>query len=330
MPVKAEILYISYDGLTDQLGQSQILPYLQGLSAKGYHITIVSCEKPAIYGQHFASVLQMVAAAGMTWQYVPYSHGIPVLSAIWNTIRLKKLCNKLYKTKPIQLVHCRSYLAAMIGLAMKKRYGCKFIFDMRGFWPDERVDGKLWNLANPVFKVVYNYFKKQEKRLLAEADHIVTLTQKAKEIIQAWKILPVGALHISVIPCCTDTEKFALSAIAEERKDAARKQLGVSQRELVLTYIGAIGTWYMLPEMLDFYTVLLKKYANCRFLFVTNENKNTILDIAKQKGVDIHKISIVSASRAEVPLFLSITDLAVFLSGPVFPSKPPRPLNWQN
>jgi len=39
------ILYISYDGMTDPLGQSQVIPYLIGLSQKGYVITIISCEK---------------------------------------------------------------------------------------------------------------------------------------------------------------------------------------------------------------------------------------------------------------------------------------------
>ena len=40
-----QILYITYDGLTDPLGQSQVLPYIVALSAAGYKFTIVSFEK---------------------------------------------------------------------------------------------------------------------------------------------------------------------------------------------------------------------------------------------------------------------------------------------
>ncbi|TAG85785.1 MAG: glycosyltransferase, partial [Bacteroidetes bacterium] len=40
-----QILFISYDGMTDTLGQSQVLPYLVGLSKLGYLITILSAEK---------------------------------------------------------------------------------------------------------------------------------------------------------------------------------------------------------------------------------------------------------------------------------------------
>jgi hypothetical protein len=39
------ILYITYDGLTDFLGQSQVLPYILGLEEKGYRFSILSFEK---------------------------------------------------------------------------------------------------------------------------------------------------------------------------------------------------------------------------------------------------------------------------------------------
>ncbi len=46
-----EILYLSYDGMTDPLGQSQVLPYICGLAKHGYTFTLISCEKP----QRFAA-----------------------------------------------------------------------------------------------------------------------------------------------------------------------------------------------------------------------------------------------------------------------------------
>ena len=42
---KINTLFLSYDGMTDSLGQSQVLPYLVGLSKHNYHITIISFEK---------------------------------------------------------------------------------------------------------------------------------------------------------------------------------------------------------------------------------------------------------------------------------------------
>lgn len=39
------IAYLSYDGMTDPLGQSQVLPYLCGLSERGYNFTLFRFEK---------------------------------------------------------------------------------------------------------------------------------------------------------------------------------------------------------------------------------------------------------------------------------------------
>ena len=44
-----KILFISYDGMTDVLGQSQVIPYLAGLTKMGYTFTILSCDKPDKY-----------------------------------------------------------------------------------------------------------------------------------------------------------------------------------------------------------------------------------------------------------------------------------------
>ena len=43
--VNKNVLYISYDGMTDPLGQSQVLPYLIGLSKSGYSFDLISFEK---------------------------------------------------------------------------------------------------------------------------------------------------------------------------------------------------------------------------------------------------------------------------------------------
>ncbi len=47
-----KILFISYDGMTDPLGQSQVIPYLEGLTKYGYLFTILSCDKPKMYKEN--------------------------------------------------------------------------------------------------------------------------------------------------------------------------------------------------------------------------------------------------------------------------------------
>ena len=60
-------LYISYDGMTDPLGRSQVLPYLQGLAARGHELTLLSCEK-AERSADEAAVREICDQAGIDWQ----------------------------------------------------------------------------------------------------------------------------------------------------------------------------------------------------------------------------------------------------------------------
>ena len=58
---------------------------------------------------------------------------------------------------------------------------------MRGFWADERVDGKIWKKEKFPFNKIYNYFKKKELQFFSEADHTVSLTFNGKNEIHSWK-----------------------------------------------------------------------------------------------------------------------------------------------
>jgi hypothetical protein len=51
MSKNKKILYLSYEGMTDSLGQSQVLAYMEKLAAN-YSITIVSYEKKARFSKY--------------------------------------------------------------------------------------------------------------------------------------------------------------------------------------------------------------------------------------------------------------------------------------
>ena len=72
----------------------------------------------------------------------------------------------------LRIVHARSYVAAVMALALKRLTGAKFVFDMRGFWADERIDGGLWPRDGRMYRVA----KWFERRFLLNADHVVSLT----------------------------------------------------------------------------------------------------------------------------------------------------------
>ena len=146
-----QILYITYDGLTDPLGQSQIIPYLSGLSNAGYKITILSCEKKDKFNKNHETIAAILEKHSISWHYVSYNKRPPIAATLWDLYRLKKTANKLHKENVFKIVHCRSYIASLIGFWLKTKFGIKFIFDMRGFYADERVDGAIWDKNNFIF-----------------------------------------------------------------------------------------------------------------------------------------------------------------------------------
>jgi glycosyltransferase involved in cell wall biosynthesis len=312
-------LFLSYDGMTDPLGQSQVIPYLQGLVQAGYKVSLISFEK-AERAERQPFIAQLLEKSGIDWHPLAYTKKPPILSTLKDVRAMKRKAMALHKKHPFGLIHCRSYISALVGLDLKRALGIPFIFDMRGFWADERIDGGIWNLKNPVFRLVYNYFKRQEKAFLREAAHTISLTHAAKKIIHEQL---VSNIPITVIPCCADLQLFSPQPSAQAQ--AARQQLGIPENALVLSYLGSIGTWYMLPEMLQFFKQLLQQEERAHFLFVTAEPANMVLEEAARLHIDARKFTILKANREEVPKLMSASDLSIFFIKPTFSKQASSP-----
>lgn len=316
------VLYLSYDGMTDPLGQSQVLPYILGLSKKGYHFTVVSFEKSERFEKDRGIVEEFCKENGIEWHPLMYTKRPPILSTLKDIRTLKTKIKTLHSVRAFDLVHCRSYIAALAGLWMKKEYGVKFIFDMRGFWADERIDGGLWNLKNPAFKAVYQYFKKKERKFLQKADHTISLTSNAKKEIESWD---KNFAPIEVIPCCVDLELFDPEKICPAEVARVKNELHINSGQKIISYIGSIGTWYLLDEMLDFFKVFLQENKEAVFLFVTRDNKKEIEDRLVKKEIDPEAVRIIAAERKQMPLFISVSDYSIFFIKPAYSKKASSP-----
>jgi glycosyltransferase involved in cell wall biosynthesis len=319
-----KILYICYDGLTDPLGQSQVIPYLIGLS-KNHQITIISCEKKERFLIQKETIQALLNSHQIKWLPVSYATFPPILSKQWNIARIKRKAITLCKNKTVEVVHCRSYMAALIGLYLKKRFLVKFIFDMRGFWADERIDGNIWSKKKFIHRKLYSYFKKKEIEFLQQADYTISLTTNAKQEMLSWPQLKGQHIPIKVIPCCVDLELFSLKNILDPDKKKLKEKLHISENDFVLSYLGSIGTWYMLDEMLDFFSCVQQQIENAKFLFITPDHRDHILEKAKAKNIDPKNLIICSATRKEVPLYVSISTISIYFIKPSYSKKASSP-----
>lgn len=293
--------------MTDPLGQSQVLPYIIGLSGKGYQFTLLSSEKPDRYAQYSGIIKEICDRNQIEWITVPFTEFPPFISKIRD---LKIMTNKaieLCKNHDYSMVHCRSYIAADIGVKLKKQFGIKFLFDMRGFWVDERVEGGMWNLNNPLLRMAYKFFKKKEASYISHSDQIISLTKAGKKEIETWKAYRQNP--ITVIPCAADFNLFTF--VTEEEKRTSKVKAGFRTDDFVVSYLGSIGTWYLLDEMLAFFSALKKKKQNAKFLFITPDDKNLIINKLEKLNLDKGDFKIVFAKRNEVRSWIASSDVSL-------------------
>ncbi|HLP20698.1 MAG TPA: glycosyltransferase [Chitinophagales bacterium] len=320
-----EVLYMSYDGMTDPLGQSQVIPYIKGLSKLGYHFTLISFEKKDRLEKFGTGIATLLKDSNIDWVPLSYTKSPPVLSTIYDAWRMRRKAFELHGQKKFSIVHCRSYISALVGLAMKKKFGTKFIFDMRGFYADERVDGGLWKLDSPLYKTVYDFFKRKEVEFLTHADHTISLTENGKRIIHSWAHIPNQPVPIQVIPCCADLDKFSPESVDHTKLQALKNELGIKSDDFVISYLGSVGTWYMLDEMLAFFKCLLEKKPGAKFLFITNEPAELVLSKACEMQIAADRFIITPAPSPLVPTYLSLSSISFFFIKPVFSKQASSP-----
>ncbi len=319
------IIYISYDGMTDALGQSQVLPYLAGLSKMGHKITILSSEKKTNFLKSKSYIIQNLIDYDIHWAPVHYSNSFPVFSQLFNLFKLRQKALALCNAQNFQIVHCRSYIPSLIGLELKHRKGLKFIFDMRGFWADERVEGNIWKLNNPIYSYIYKYFKKKEFDFLNQSDRIVSLTENGKKEILSRTGIKIAPEKIVVIPCCTDMDLFNPETVHKPDLIRYYSELNIDSDNFILSYLGSIGTWYLLDEMLFFFKILLAKKNTAIFLFITNGSAEQIFKKAEKNGINRGFIRVIKAYRKEIPSILSLSDFSIFFIKPCFSKKASSP-----
>lgn len=320
-----KILFISYDGMTDNLGQSQVIPYMAGLSKLGFDICILSAEKTEVYQNKKTEIEDLLNLNNIKWLPIKYTKKPPIISTILDIIKIKKKAKEYHLKNNIDIVHCRSYISAFAGLYLKRKYGIKFIFDMRGFYADERVDGKIWNTDKFIYKSIYKYFKNKEKEYIANADYTISLTNSARKIISEWSFFKELNLPIEVIPCCADNEHFSRNNIDNSLVEHFKQKLNIKNDDFIISYLGSVGTWYMLDEMLLFYKQLLLVKPNSKFLFITKDEHEEIYKKASKFEIPTDKLILQGASRNEVPTLLSLSKISIFFIKPVFSKKASSP-----
>ena len=309
------ILYITYDGLLDPLGSSQILPYVKSISKHQDEVVVVSFEKYERLLQGKDTLLSELQSYSIKWKPLRFTKGLGLMGKFWDLSRMYLMSIMIAFKYNIEVVHARGHPPAQVGLFIKRISNAKFIFDFRGLWVDERVDKEGWNLDYLFHRIQFRYFKRVERKLLMHSDHVVVLTHKVVD--EVMKLGTIKKSRITVIPCCADYNLFNL-AINTHKIDS-RISLDIPLDAFVLGYLGSAGKMYMLDEFFRLFIMATKVRKDCHAFVITpdTERLKQLMDRYLKNGLS-DKFHIRSSSHKEVPTLLPAMDLMVSFISPTY------------
>jgi glycosyltransferase involved in cell wall biosynthesis len=301
------VLYVTQNGITDHIGQSQIAPYVLGLADLGYQIHVLSAEKNE-KRELVEKYESLFNKAGIRWTRILYRRRPKVIGPLITQWQLRQTAHRTVEVENIRLVHCRSHPAALIGYYLKKRYGIKFIFDFRDFY----ADGGLLKTRG-LMRLAYSRMKQLEGPMIQVADKVICLTERAKSVLSGWYFSndPEAGKRFQIIPCCADFNHFNPALVTKQASAGVRQKLGLAPDQTVLLYLGSLGPDYLLQQMMLLFRQLLTIRPSAKFLVVCNEGHDLVVKECVQQGMDPACVVVRSATREEVPTFISLADFSV-------------------
>jgi glycosyltransferase involved in cell wall biosynthesis len=322
MKKEKKVLYLTYDGLGDHIGQSQILPYITECSRKGIRFHILSFEKAA-HKARADKAGELLASLDITWYRLDFTQSRNILYKAYDFLRFVFTAFRVCLKNKYSIIHSRSYFASSIGLMMQSMFGSKLVFDKRDFWIDAIVETGRLRPHQPLHKIVHGLLRFFERKLFRNATHIISLTHRAKQIVLE-KYPERKAAEITVIPCCVDLLHFDPAKVTEDAVHDLKRSLGL-QNSVVLGYVGSFNPAYMIDELLDCFKVMLEKIPDLKMLFIINNDPQEVYKLAAKKEIPADKMVVTTAPREQMPLYISAFDMGFFFIMPSFAKQASSP-----
>jgi glycosyltransferase involved in cell wall biosynthesis len=309
-------LYLCYFGLRQPLVQTQVIPYLQEIAKDGVETHLLTFDTPSETWtrDQIETERQALAEKGIEWHSLTYHKRFSIIATAYDVLAGSYLVWKLLRRHKIDVLHARVHVPMLMAVLARKFSGRKpkILFDIRGFFPEEYVDGGNWKKDGLLFKTA----KRIEKRLLREADAFVVLTEKARDILfpesRATDADSSGR-PVEVIPCCVDIGRFSRDGAREK----IRSEYELNDR-LVVAYVGSLGTWYMADEMADLFAAAREKDPSAYALVLTQSEYGIMSERLRERGFTDGDFVVKTVSHSEIPEYINAADIAVSFIKPCF------------
>ena len=291
---KKKVKFISYDGILEPIGDSQVLSYAKTLSKK-YSIKILSFEKKININNKtkITNKINELRKFDIKWKMLKYHNYTIILGTLHNLFNgiLDNLIDIMFNK--INFYHIRGPIPGISIIPFIKIFKIKFIFDMRGFWADEKVDRLGWNKKN----ILYLFFKKIEKILLNSSKFIVCFTSDAKKILINEYLIKKEKIFI--IPTCVDTDiyKFKIKS---------------KKNNVNFCHLGSIESAYNIEKLLKLFSFFLTIDPQINLIFYTNQNSKKLKEQILKYKIPKKNCIVISLNKKTLIKKLNNIDIGIF------------------
>lgn len=278
---------MSHNAVGSPVVRSQVLPYLVLLSGE-HDVRLVTFERGEPYPQG--------EFPRKRWTGLIPRRGSSLITKLVDIARGITAVVGVARAHRAEVLHARSHVAAAIcwvaGLVLRRPY----VFDMRGFMPEEYLDAGLWSPRDIRFRLA----RAAELHLLRGAREVVVLTEAAARRLRDDPHFSsaVRCKRITVIPCAVDLERFRPAEPASVPS---------------LVYAGSLGMWYLLDEMLRVYVHARAELPSLRML-IANRGEHELIGAALDRhGLTAADVEVRAADFSEMPALLGRAHVAIAL-----------------
>lgn len=263
------VLYFSPDGILDDLGQSQILPYVYGLNDRGYKFIIFSFERFDRNKEEILSQSRILESKDIIWYHLPFypKKYNRFLRFIFGAIKL----NLIFRKHKINLIHIRSINAGAIFLLSGLK--CRILYDIRAF------AGQLGDyglLKNSFLLKSFIFF---EKILIKRSQGIVVLDKSGLDYLNSNYKLNIP---VQIIPTSTNIRRFNIP----------NGQLTKNKKQIKFVMIGGAKFPYLPKKALLFVKILLKNKIDCTIDIINQRHHEFINEVIKEVKFPTDKIKV--------------------------------------
>lgn len=280
----------------EPLGQSQVLPYLKGLSSE-YSITLITFEKIQDYAdKHLhAQLKEQCEQNGIKWIAKKYPDTSRFYTVVTNFLIMLYFTFREISKNEIKILHSRSYLPTFAGCIISLFFKIEIIFDMRALWPEELIlSGRI--KRNSVSHRVLTWM---ERLCLKNSSAIVSLTNAGVVYLRSKYKRELKNKPVVVIPTCVDLEKFVM----------------FPEANLVPTIHGCVGTilsgWFLTDYLSKWFSVVSEKDETVQFEIISRDAKVEICKSLPFCNEADDRLKISSALASEMPKIFSRHSVSV-------------------